>query len=203
MSFGLLAPAALLLGLLALGPVLAHLTRQQIRDRRPFGALLLLERLQRRLQRQRRLADLLLLLLRVGALALLAVAAARPEARWPEVAESFGQTGRVVLVLDASLSMDQRVDGEPAFALARKELAEATRALPPGTRVALIRAGTRAELVTAELVADPPLVATLIEEQLPSAGGTDLAGALTLARTLSRRQESPPQSSPPPRGPPL
>lgn len=184
MSFGLLAPAALLLGLLALAPVLAHLTRQQIRDRRPFGALLLLERLQRRLQRQRRLADLLLLLLRVGALALLAVAAARPEARWPEVAESFGQTGRVVLVLDASLSMDQRVDGEPAFALARKELAEATRALPPGTRVALIRAGTRAELVTAELVADPPLVATLIEEQLPSAGGTDLAGALTLARTL-------------------
>lgn len=184
MSLALLAPAALGLLALVLGPVLAHLTRQHIRDRRPFGAMLLLERLQRRLQRQRRLSDLLLLFFRALAVALCALAAARPEARWPESAEAIGRTGRVIAVLDTSMSMDQRVGGEPAFALARKDLAESVRALPPGTEVGLIVAGTTAEALTPALVADPPLVAAQIEAVEPGFGGTDLSGALTLARGL-------------------
>lgn len=184
MSFALLAPAALGLLVLVAGPVLAHLTRQHIRDRRPFGAMLLLERLQRRLQRQRRLSDLLLLLLRALALAFCVLAAGRPEARWPETAEAIGRTGRVVVILDQSLSMDQRVGGEPVFALARKDLAETVRALPLGTQVALVVAGSAAEARTPGLVADPALVAAQIEAVEPGFGGTDLTGALTLARGI-------------------
>lgn len=184
MTLGLLAPGALLLGLVALGPILAHLTRQQIRDRRAFGAMLLLRRLQKRVQRRRRLSDLLLLALRVAALALLVLAAARPELRWPRVVDTFGATGRVVVLLDTSMSMDQRVHGEPAFALARKDAAATVRGLPAGVQVALITAGGTAAMVTPQFSEDPELVAAQIESTEMTAEGTDLSGAFTLARTL-------------------
>ena len=54
MSLGVLFPAALALGVLALGPVLAHLARQEPGTRQPFGAMLLLDRLLKRIQRRRR-----------------------------------------------------------------------------------------------------------------------------------------------------
>jgi len=183
-SFLFAAPAVLGLALLLAGPVLAHLHRRQIRERRAFGALLLLQRLQKRLQRRRLLSDRLLLALRVAALALLLLAAARPEVRWPEVSSSVGGTGRVLVLLDASLSMDQRKDGESAFNRARKDAATQLRNLPEGTRVAVITYGSSASLLTPELTEDHELAATLLEEVAPGAGGTDLRGALLLARTL-------------------
>ena len=183
MSMVLLAPAVL--GLLALlaGPVLAHLSKRQPRDRRPFGALLLLERLQRRLHRRRRLQDRLLLLARVFAIAAVILAAARPQAQWLGGPPTFGGTGNVVVLLDDSLSMDQRVSGDPAFALARKDAATQIRSLAPGVRVAVIRVGGTATMVTSGFTTDTSLAASLLESVEQSYGTTDLHGAFTLART--------------------
>lgn len=160
MSLAWTAPAVLALGALLVGPVLAHLTRQAIRERRAFGALLLLQRLQRRLQRQRRISDRLLLLLRLLALAAIILAAARPELRWPEVSNRLGASGRVVIILDTSLSMDQRVGGDPALALARRAAAEEVRGFGTGVQVALITAGGVAALQTPDFTDDTQLVAS-------------------------------------------
>ncbi len=184
MSFLFGNPLALLLGALLAAPILAHLTRQAIRERRAFGAMMLLERLQKRLQRRRILTDRLLLLARLVALTAFILAAARPEVRWPEVTTTVGATGRVIFLLDASLSMDQRLAGESAYTLARKAAAAQARSLPEGVQAALITLGGDAELATPAFTEDTALVAALIEAEEQSAGSTDLRGALLLARTL-------------------
>lgn len=183
MSMVFLAPAALALAALLAGPILAHLSKRQPRERKPFGALMLIERLQRRLHRRNRLQDRLLLLLRLLAIAAVILAAARPQAQWLGGPPTFGGTGNVVVILDDSLSMDQRVLGDPAFALARKDAAAQLRALPPGVRVAVIRAGGTATTVTG-FTDDARLAATLVEGVEQTYGATDLRGALMLARTL-------------------
>ncbi|MDP6934920.1 MAG: BatA domain-containing protein, partial [Myxococcota bacterium] len=106
MSLGLLGPAALGLLVLVAGPILAHLARQEPVQRIPFGAMLLLARLVKKLRRRRLLRDRLLLLLRVLAVLAIVLAAARPELRWPGGVPEYGRAGAVVVVLDNSLSMD-------------------------------------------------------------------------------------------------
>lgn len=184
MTFAFLAPLTLALGVLLVGPFLAHLTRQTIREEIPFGAFMLLERLEKRLQRRRRLSDRALLALRLLAIGAVLLAAARPELRWPEVADSVGGTGRIVVVLDRSLSMDQRLEGDSAFRHAQSAAAAQVRALAPGVRVVLIAVGSTATAITADWTDDTALVGTLIEELPPSSGATDLHGALVIARTL-------------------
>lgn len=184
MSLGLLGPALLGLLVLGLGPVLAHLTRQEPRERRAFGAMLLLDRLERNPRRRRRLRDLLLLILRILAIALLVLAVAEPELRLPAEMGLVGGTGRVIIVLDDSLSMDQRVGGEPAFAKAQREAAKLVRSLPEGTNVAVITAGVPMSVPTGGLSNDLALVATLIEARTAGFGATDLHAALTQAREL-------------------
>lgn len=184
MSFAFLAPAALALGALLLGPILAHLSKRQPRERKPFGALMLLERLQRRLHRRRRLQDRLLLLARLLAIALVVSAAARPQARWLGGPPTFGGTGNVIVILDNSLSMDQRTKGDPAFALARKDAAATLRGLGEGVRVGVVTAGGAASMLTPGMTGDPELAAALVEGVEQSWEGTDLRGAFNAARTL-------------------
>lgn len=184
MTAALLAPIALALSVILIGPILAHLTRRPPRERRPFGLMYILRRLQRRAERRRRLHDRLLLLLRLLAVFLVLLAAARPELRWPEAAVTFGGTGRVVIVLDTSLSMDQRIGGEPAFALARKAAAEQLRALPEGVQIAVLTAAEPARLVTSGWTTDAELAAVLVEEQAQATTRTDLRGAMLRVREL-------------------
>ena len=184
MSLGLAAPAALAVGLLLAGPVLAHLARRHPRELQAFGAMMLIARLQRRLQRRRLLNDRLLLVARLLALALLILAAALPELRRTEAPSSFGGTGRVVVILDNSLSMDQRDAGDPVFGLARREAAEAVRALPDGVRVAVLTCGGEAAELTAGFTEDTGLAASLLEGVAQSWGATDLRGALLRSRSL-------------------
>lgn len=183
MSLVFLAPAVLGLAALLAGPILAHLSKRQPREREAFGAVMLLERLQRRLHRRRRLQDRLLLLLRLLAIAAVILAAARPQAQWLGGPPTFGGTGNVVVILDDSLSMDQRALGEPAFALARKAAVEQLRALPAGVRVAVIRAGGTASVVTG-FTTDTRLAASLVEGVEQGYGATDMRGAFLLARTV-------------------
>ncbi len=191
----LIAPAALAAGFVLAGPILAHLVRRMPTERKAFGLMFLLERLQRRVQRRRQMHDRLLLLLRLLALALVVLAAARPELRLPQTAEGIGSTGRVVIVIDDSLSMDQRIGGESALSLARKEGARVARGLPAGVRVAVVTMGGAAQTLVpltgdaqGDAQDDTEGVAAKIEALQQGYGRTDLHGALVLVREMLGEQ---------------
>lgn len=193
MSFAFLVPAALGLLALTFGPVIAHLTRQAIREQRLFGATLLLDRLVSRLERRRQLADRALLFARMLVVGLVLLAAAQPELQWPETRSELGGTGRVIVVLDNSMSMDQRglADGgldasRSAFDLARAAAVSAVRALPAGTRVAAVLTAPAAVLapLTAGSAADVDSVAGLIGSASRTDGAGDLHAALVLVRSM-------------------
>lgn len=187
MDAALLAPAALALGLLLAGPVIAHLSRRRPTRRVDFGAMMLLRRVQKRLKRRRRLQDPWVLLLRALALLLVVLAVARPELRQPGNAQTAADQGPVVVVLDDSLSMDLRagaVGDDTLFSEARAEAAAFVRALPAGVRAGVVRIGGTAMPVTGELSADHGAVAAAIEQVRQGQGATDLAGGLRAARRL-------------------
>jgi hypothetical protein len=187
LSLGLLAPAALGLLLLLAGPLLAHLSRRSPIEEQPFGAMLLLRRMNQPLRRRRRLHDLLLLLLRMLLLGLVVVAAGQPELRWPGNAADPGVPRQVVFVLDNSLSMDQRLGGgagdESAFGISRQRVVEAIQALPAGVQAGLVTLGGSAAEV-APLTDDHGELAVLAGTTSLEQGGTDLSGGLRIARRL-------------------
>ena len=183
MNVALLAPATLAAGILLGVTVFAHLQRRPPRETRAFGAMMLLERLPPRLTRRTRLHDRVLLLLRLLALGLVVLAAARPELRRQEAPSTIGASGRVVVIVDTSLSMQAREGSDPAFSAARRAAVEEVRGLPNGVEVALVTAGAPAS-TRAGWTTDAAGVAAIIEDLVPSHGSTDLRGALTLARGL-------------------
>ncbi len=183
MSLGLLAPAALAVGALLGITVLAHLQRRPPRETRDFGATMLLERLPPRLTRRTRIQDRRLLALRLLALALVVLAAAQPELRRTEAPSTVGASGRVLVVMDTSLSMQASLGADQAFASARRAAAEEVRGLPSGVQVALVTAGTPAQTLVS-WTTDTAAVAGTLETLQVGHASTDLHGALTLARGL-------------------
>jgi hypothetical protein len=184
LSFAFLVPAALLAAAVLAGPLVAHLSRQPPRERVPFGAAMLLRRLPRDVSRRRRLRDRALLALRLLALALFVAASARPELRLPRAPAAIGGTGRVVVVLDDSMSMDQRVGASTALALAREQAAALVRSLPSGTQVVAISASSAHVPIVPAWESDLGAVAARVAAVEVTDLGTDLAGALNQARTL-------------------
>lgn len=173
-------------GLLALAalPVAAHLARQEPRERVAFGAMLLLERVVRRLRRQRRIQDPWLLLLRLLAVAGWVVAAVDPQVGLPGAPAALGRSGRVVLVVDRSLSMSQVDAGTTALERARGEALAALDALPPGTQVGLVTFSDVAEPLTPALTADLNRVRAQLADLSPTYGRSDLRAGLLEARRL-------------------
>jgi hypothetical protein len=130
---------AFLLGALAVAlPIALHLLRRDVAPEVPFSAVRLLRRSPIDRTRRRRLRDILLLMARVAALALLAVAFARPY--WTDAAAA--PRLRIVAV-DRSFSM-----GAPGrFARAQALAAEAVADAGPGERVAVIAFDDRADVI--------------------------------------------------------
>lgn len=125
MSF--LTPA-FLFGAFALAlPVVFHLIRRSTRDRLPFSSLLFLQPTPPRLTKRSRLEDLLLLLLRCLALALLALGFARPFLKQPSANDPVaGQPKRLVLLVDRSASMQRAGLWSAAVAWAGEVLVQTT-----------------------------------------------------------------------------
>lgn len=184
MSVSLLAPLALGLAALVALPVLAHLARQVPRDRRPFGAMLLLQRVVKRLRRRRRVKDPWLLLLRALAVLLVVAAASGPMLRVPGGLPEFGASGRVVLVVDRSLSMGMQDGGETLLHRAREEAAAVVRALPAGTQVGLVTFEDEALRLTQALTADHQRVLAQLDAVEQNSGTSNLRAALLEARRL-------------------
>lgn len=112
MSFGWLN-AAMLLGLAAVAlPVIAHLLSKRKYDVVEWGAMQFLE-LGQRTRRRIRLEELLLLALRMGVIAIVAMAMARPWMRGGLFAQlTRGGQRDVVFVLDSSYSMGWQGKGQ-------------------------------------------------------------------------------------------
>ena len=186
MTPALLTPAALGLLVLLAGPLLAHLARRRPQDEVPYGAMLLLQRLQELQRRRQRVQDIPLMLLRMLAIALVIAAVTRPELQWPGDAREDGPRGPVVFIVDDSLSMDLRPGGDDdsLMARARTELSARISALPEGTRAGIITMGAPATALTPELTADRGALVAALGQVRQGQGSTELARALQLGRRL-------------------
>lgn len=147
----------------------------------PTIRFLLNQEQQKKVRRQ----DRLLLLLRMAAIGLLIFALARPLLRhgWIE-----GQQKRnVVVLLDATASMQQQVDVTTAFHLAQRKAADMVRQLPKSTTVTLVTLGHRVtEIARAET--DLHTVAARIEQVKPTSGAAPMSAALSWIDEFLRQQ---------------
>jgi Aerotolerance regulator N-terminal/von Willebrand factor type A domain len=129
-----LAPLFLLGALAVAAPVLFHLIRRTTRDKTPFSTLLFLQPDPPRLTKRSRIEHWLLLLLRAAALALLALAFARPFIRSTALPPDTSAAGRrLILLVDTSASMQRAGLWDAALDKSGAIL----RAAAPGDRIAL------------------------------------------------------------------
>jgi hypothetical protein len=171
---GFLAPI-FLAGLAAVAvPIVLHLFRREIAPRVPFTAVRFLQKRTIERQERRRIQDPWLLLLRIAALALLALAFARPYLR----VESKTQPP-VVLAVDVSYSM-----GAPGrLEAARRAATDALADLSGDTPVGLVSFADRAT-VLAEPTTDHGAVRVQLTGLQAGHGATRYAGPLEAARSL-------------------
>lgn len=134
------ANPALLFGSLAAAlPVVIHLISRRRVRRQPFSDLRFLGAVQSQQSRSLGLRRWLLLLLRVLALLLIALAAAQP--RWGGLAASGRGARSVLFVLDASASMQTQQQESTRFDVALAELDRMIAALPEDASVQVMTAG--------------------------------------------------------------
>ncbi|HEY8379557.1 MAG TPA: VWA domain-containing protein [Nannocystis sp.] len=187
-----LAPL-LLLGLLGLAvPLLAHLRGREEPRRIAFAALRFVRQGDEVVTMRRRVRDRLLLALRLAALALLALALARPVTYGQARVAVLGEPHDAVLLLDGSLSMSLRTEKGRARDGAADAAAAVIDALPPGSRVGLVTtdpAGPRLEL-SADRGRVREAIRAFVAEGAPRAGSWPLEGGLPVAAALLREDES-------------
>ncbi len=184
MGLTFLAPLAAILALMVGLPIVAHLSRQTPRERHAFGAMLLIERMVKRLRRKRRVKDLPLLLLRALVVLLLAVAAMAPQFTFPGALPEFGGSGRVVIVLDRSLSMSLQDGGSTLLQRAREQAMSVVDGLPSGALVGVVVFDDDADRLTASLTTDHARARARLAELQPTSGRSNLRAALVDARRL-------------------
>ena len=182
---GFLAPSALFFGLLAI-PVLAlYLLRVRGRERRVSSTFLwrhVVHDIEANTLWQR-LRPSLLLLLQLLSLAALVLALAGPY-----FLRASGIEGDLVLVLDASASM-QASDVSPSrFGQAQQEALRLIDQLPQSNLATVIWMGEVPEVLVAQSQ-DKSRVRRAIAEARPTAGDADLDSALSLAASVVRGEQ--------------
>jgi hypothetical protein len=180
---GILAPLYLA-GLAALGlPLILHLVRRTPRGRQDFSSLMFLAPSPPRLTRRSRLDQIVLLLLRLAALALLAFAFARPFLRESAtLALEDLPARRVAIAVDTSASMRRGDLWQQAMRQVERELSD----LGAHDEVALFTFNDRLQTVvdfeagSAEAAASQvDIIRQAVAKLRPTFGGADLGAALT------------------------
>src|SRR5262245_5976498 len=179
-----------LAGLAALSlPLILHLVRRTPKGRKEFSSLMFLAPSPPRLTRRSRLDQILLLLLRLAALALIALAFARPFLREAALLTFADLTGkRVAILIDKSASMKRGDIWPLAIAAVEKQLDE----LNSQDDVALYAFSDQLRAVVefqkrgeAPLPNKPQVVRNRLKELQPDWSATDLGNALiSVAREL-------------------
>ncbi|HIC13693.1 MAG TPA: VWA domain-containing protein, partial [Gemmatimonadetes bacterium] len=187
MSLAFLVPL-FLLGLAGITvPILVHLTRRQRKNVVTFPSLMFLERIPFQEQRRRRIQHWLLLALRSLALALLALAFARPF--FDRSALSLGAAAgprEVVVLLDQSYSME--IGNQ--FTRALNEAREIFDGLGPLDRASLVVFGQGARVVTRS-TGDRLRLNSALDTLEVSSSGTRFGPALKVAQTVLEESELP------------
>ncbi|HEX5436808.1 MAG TPA: VWA domain-containing protein [Gemmatimonadaceae bacterium] len=172
-----LAPLYLAAAAVAAIPLFLHLIRRRIGTRREFPAVRYLARAEREHSRKLRLRNLLLMLLRVLAVLLVALAAARPVAR---VIGSGHAPTALAVVLDNSLSTSAVVNGQTVLEGLEARARLLVERASPGDQIWLVtadgvvRGGSRGTVLTA------------IRRTESLAGAGDPEHAVTVAASLVR-----------------
>jgi hypothetical protein len=172
-----LEPLYLLLTGAAAVPLLIHLLRRRISLRVEFPAARYILRAERENSRRLKLRNFLLMFLRILAVLLIALAAARPVGRL--IGSGHAPTA-LAIVLDNSLSTSTIVDGAPLYRRLRAGALAAARHATPSDRVWLVTADGRVVGGSSSAVADA------IQRLEPLAGAGDLPAATTRAIGLVR-----------------
>lgn len=179
---GILVPLYLA-GLTALSlPLILHLVRRTPRGRQEFSSLMFLSPTPPRLTRRSRLDQILLLLLRLAALALVTLAFCRPFLREAASLTFADLTGkRLAILIDTSASMKRSDLWQQALKLAEKQLEE----LNPQDDVALFAFSDRLRTIidfqkdgAAPIPDKPQVVRKQLKSLQPDWGSTDLGAAL-------------------------
>lgn len=179
MGLGFLVPA-FLVGLAALAiPLFIHLRHRDKERPYRFPSLMFLEQLPIRTSQRRRVTDWPLLLLRALAVALLALAFARPVFTRQAAARTDTRTRAVVIALDRSLSMGHSAIWPAALDSARAVV----RALGARDRVGIVFFDDAAE-VAQRLTDDHTAATAVLGSARPASRGTRFAPALRAARQM-------------------
>ena len=185
---GFLSPA-FLLALTAVGvPLWLHLARRRKLVPVPFSSLRYLKQASARMRRQARLEDLGLLALRCLLVALLAMALARPVIRSRTTWLGLEWPRAVVVVIDATSSMNWHGKGGSRLIQAKHQAANWIRSLSANDRVALWVLSDHVSKPVPEPVSDHRLVLKALEEIEGSDGSSSLAPVFAAARDWADRE---------------
>ena len=160
-------------------PIALHLFRRRTETVVDFPAVRLLHKAPVEQQRRRRIRELILLALRISALALLAFAFARPYVRSAAATPAFPIT---IVAIDTSMSMSAPGQFDAARQAARKAIADA----PASNLVGLVTFSDAATLVV-QPTSDRGGVIAAITAITPGAGGTRFRTALGRAAEATGR----------------
>ena len=183
-----LAPWFLIAGAAAALPVALHLLQRRRPKPMPFSTLRFLLEAVSRTRRSRHLTNFLALLMRVLIILLLACAFSRPKARF---AAWLPQAKRmVVVVLDASASMQCQDGEDTCFDQAKAWASKLVRSLDEGDRVALIVPGLTEPRLVFPAISDHEAASRAIDQVEGGYGAVSLAEALRdlLARLPTSRE---------------
>jgi len=185
---------AILIGLIALAiPILIHLLNRRRYDVIDWAAMQFLQ-ISRRTRRKVAFEQWLLLLTRLGLVALLVFALADPVLKLDKIANLpggerlarwAGQTNRdIVLVIDGSYSMDYRENNTTAHDAAIAWAKKFVNDLSPGDRVAIVQAKQQPIVIQGILTRDRHEITSKLEAIPRPRGGIDWPRAITEARNL-------------------
>ena len=185
MELSWLSPSFLWLLPLVTLPILAHLVRRPPKEKWFFGAMYLLEKVQQRNTTRNRIDDWFLLIIRILLLLALGLAILRPELKWAKPNQQTEYSTRVVILVDASLSMAQTLspsDDTTALEWSKTQLIERMKEDQGQRQFELGVFGGAVEDVFSEWQADTVTVSAAVQEIRQSESITDLAGAIQWAR---------------------
>src|SRR5215471_1937045 len=177
---GFVAPLVFVaLGALAI-PFVVHLIQRERKRVVEFPSLMFLRRIPYQSVRRRRLRDVLLMLIRMAALALIVLAFARPFFRRDTLAAATQNGAReAVILVDSSYSMGYGDRWQKAQAAARDVIAR----LNPGDKASLVFFASGADVVVRS-AGDKGRLSSAVAAGKVGPGATRYAPALKLAGSL-------------------
>jgi hypothetical protein len=176
---------ALAVGLLVVAPYLAHRLRRRSAEEQPFPPASLVQPAPPKARRRSRLEDRALFATRSAAVLGLAILGATPLVRCSRLSlqRSGGASVALAVVFDDSMSMRVDAGGQSRFNRAQDGARQLLASAREGDAVAVVLAGAPARVALAATT-DLTAARAAIDTLAPTDRGTDLDGAVALARGL-------------------